>query len=190
MSILFYQFVYRFVATVQSILLNGMLPDDLDDPPYILSVTCRNNRPFISVSADIVPVNGSCDAKITANVEAISVVFDAVRFDVLHTSVFLAHVSPSLVCNLWLAVCAMVCVLATFSVEAAMVRCPFGNCSFHSAAARIRRTAFRRLTLCEDSLQMYLKFKCLLILTYRRRSRWTESYCSNAVQILSDLCDW
>jgi hypothetical protein len=67
------------VATIQSILLNGMLPDDLDEPSSILLVTCRNNQPFIQVRADLAPADGSCDAKISANTETLSIIFDAVR---------------------------------------------------------------------------------------------------------------
>jgi hypothetical protein len=68
----------RLLATVQSVILNGTLPDELGDPPAMLSVTCRDNRPFISIIADLNPVDASCDANLDVNLEAITVVFDAV----------------------------------------------------------------------------------------------------------------
>jgi hypothetical protein len=55
-----------------------MLPDELDDPPAMLSVTCRDSRPFISIAADLNPLDASSDASFSVNIEAITVIFDAV----------------------------------------------------------------------------------------------------------------
>jgi hypothetical protein len=55
-----------------------MLPDELDDPPAMLSVTCREDRPFISIAADLNPIDASCDANVGVEIEAITIVFDTV----------------------------------------------------------------------------------------------------------------
>lgn len=68
----------RFTGTIQSILLNGILPEELEEPPAMLSVACRDHKPFISIFSDFNPIDGSCDANIDVNVEAITIVFDAV----------------------------------------------------------------------------------------------------------------
>jgi hypothetical protein len=76
-------------ATVFLMQVNGMLPDDLNEAPSIVSVSNRANKPFISVSADVNPLNEAYDANVDVNVETITIVFDAVSNNVSFLSLYI-----------------------------------------------------------------------------------------------------